>query len=303
MGALLEHLNRRSAVAPWLIALGLVSACDTGEHTGVDGHLYFGSDNYLGEFDMRRGTSTVAANLGNLSIQQVGGFRDGEILLAVVASVGGRDTYKIVHFNPADNYLGTLYLGRRAYYLADVDAIVYDDGSRLFVRSVEGEFPRRELNARVSPMNRPDVVPVSGHAFLYHDIVAGSRRTLYYDVRTDTSRELPNLAGACELDAAVWVESLQQLMCRAQGDAGEGYVLVALDGSVGARASLPDGGFRAIGYLPDQRLVLLTRVTRSWFTNRPRFAVWIYDPELRQATRVSKDQYLGDTVAYRRTNR
>jgi len=287
-----------------MMALLAVSSCDSQDRAGIDGHLYFASDNYLGDFDMDTGVAVVAANLGNLSIQQVGPFRDDELLVAVVASIDGRDIHKIVHINPADNYVGTLYLGRRAHYLADVDAIVYDDGHRLYVRSVEGEFPRRVVGAGVSPSSRPDVVPVSGHAFIYRDVVDGRGEFRLYDARSDSSRGLPGLSDACDLDGALWIDPAGQLLCHAAGGAAAGYRFAGLDGEVREAEGLPHGGrLRALAYLPDRRLVVLAEVSTSWFTGRPRHGVWVYDPELQEARRVSKDQFLGDSVAYRRTSR
>ena len=123
-----------------------------------------------------------------------------------------------------------------------------------------------------------------------------------YDIVNKVSQPLPELSGVCDLGGAVWLAGSGQLLCKAHYESPQSarYVLASLDGSVNKALSLPeDKSFRALAYLPDQRLVILSQLSDSWGGGQPTYAVWVLDEATGESHPIAKDQYLGSSVVYR----
>ncbi len=80
----------------------------------------------------------------------------------------------------------------------------------------------------------------------------------------------------------------------------DGYVFVSLDGTIEKTLPLDrDKDFRALSFLPDQRVVIFTERSNNWGGGLPRHHVWAYAMDTARMNRLAKDQYLGDSVVYR----
>jgi hypothetical protein len=109
------------------------------------------------------------------------------------------------------------------------------------------------------------------------------------------------LASVCELDGAIWIQARSELLCRSgsPSSADVSYVFASLDGVISSALQLPpDKSFRALTYLPDRNVVVLSESWRTWMSGRQKWAVWIYDIGDAAAYRILEHQYLGHTVIY-----
>jgi hypothetical protein len=64
-------ITRISCLLPLLVAASLpftqLAGCEQAAHQELHGYLYFGSGQYLGQLDLRDGSTSVEANLGDVS--------------------------------------------------------------------------------------------------------------------------------------------------------------------------------------------------------------------------------------------
>ncbi len=274
-----------------------LSGCQRQQPPEMRGSLYFGAGNYLAEMDLRDGSTSVVANLGDAEIQEMSLQLDERLLLTVLGRVNHRDVHRLVLFDIESRQTLTLATGRHGRYLPGTRVLVYDDGAALLMsENVSGawrdtEVLKHRFNAQVR------IVPISATRFLYVEV---GRTIQVYDKETDVSTALEGLSEHCDLDYTLWLAELERLLCRSPQDDGTyRYPLVGLDGSVSEELSLPVAkSFRPLAWLPDQDALVLSEKWYRPLSDRPNAAVWVYRLEADEAFRLVDDQYLGNWVVY-----
>ena len=286
-----------------LLIVGLIASCDSSDQEALHGHLYFAAGNYVGQFDLRDGASAPVVNLCDITIDNVSPFIGDDLLLTIREYVNGRETSRILRFDPRRNVSSPLFSGMMAEYLPSSMAVVYDDGSRLIATHRKKAY-RDEAVIDVHGHNsRPAVVVLSDAEILFNSIHNDNVLIQRYNVDTDTSEPLHALSTTCTLNGAVWIAESKQLLCRPPANSSRepGYVFVSLDGTIEGTLLLDgDQNFRALAYLPDQGIVILTERSYRWGDGQPRHAVWAYDMQTASSYRLARNQYLGNSVVYRR---
>lgn len=279
-----------------LLGLLFVSGCDSGEEREYWGFLYFSAGSYLGKFDLRDGSVEVLTNLGDTVIEELGSFGDEQLLLSVFGPVNKQDTYRLMYYELASGGRATLIHGRHGRYLPQTEVLIFDDGAHLNVRRYGGgameEFPvvQHRFGARAR------VVQVSASRFVYS--IDPDRAISSFDVELKESESLAGLSRACDLDGALWIADRSALLCRQNQDI-RNYALVGLDGEVQRVLEIPDvDRFRAVAYLAGQDALVMTEQWKTLVSGRTRHAVWIYDLNNDEMSRLVKDQHLGASVVY-----
>ncbi len=285
-----------------LILLALVSSCDSPGHGRAHGHLYFAAGNYVGQFDLSDGSSLPAANLGDVTIDHLSDFRGGNLLLTLRVFVNGRETSRILSFNLRQGVSFPLFPGFDAEFLPSPKVVIYDDGLKLLATHRKRSYKDETVIDDHGYNSRPTVVVLSESEILFDRVADGDVVIHRYNAEDDTSEALQPLSEQCDLNGAVWISGTDQLLCRKRDvlPQDSSYMLVSLDGVVEETLLLPDDKvLRALVYLPDQRLVVLTERSSSWGGGQPRNSVWIYDMSTAESYLLAKDQYLGKSVVYR----
>jgi hypothetical protein len=273
-------------VAAWL-QFSQLAGCERQSHPELRGHLFFGSGQYLGRLDLRDGSTSVEANLGDVSIRRVSAYGDENLLLTVFGVVNHKETYRLMQYEIAT---------------AGEEMLVYDDRFRLRAKIRSANERVNVGLARHEYGDRVHLVPVSDSSFLYS--IGDTERSLIfvYDATTQVRKPLQELSGVCGLDGAIWIDAYEQLLCRTTTSTGQfqDYSFFDLDGTRHRRLSLPESwSFRAVAYLQDQGVLVLTQPWRSLIGNRGRTAIWIYKLDSDKYYRLVKNQYLGETVVYK----
>ncbi len=285
-----------------LLIVGLIASCDSSDHGALHGHLYFAAGSYVGQFDLSDGRSAPVVNLGDVTIDRVGAFIGNDLLLTLREYVNGRETSRILRFNLRRSVSSPLFTGMMAEYLPSSIAVIYDDGSRLLATHRKKAY-RDEVVIDVHGHNSmPAVVVLSDAEILFNSVNGDDVLIQRYNVDTNTSQALQDLSKVCVLNGAVWIAESKQLLCRPYAAASQmdGYVFVSLDGTIEKTLPLDrDTDFRALSFLPDQRVVIFTERSNTWGGGQPRHHVWAYDMDTARIYRLAKDQYLGDSVVYR----
>ena len=285
-----------------LILLALVSSCDSSDHGSAHGHLYFATGNYVGQFDLSDGSSLPAANLGDVTIDHLSDFRGGNLVLTLRVFVNGRETSRILSFNLRQGVSFPLFPGFEAEFLPGPKAVIYDDGLKLLATHRDRSYKDETVIDDHGYNSRPAVVVLSESEILFDRVTDGDVEILRYNADDDTSQVLQPLSEQCDLNGAVWISDTKQLLCRSPGTSQQDsiYMFVSLDGNVEKTLPLPDDKIlRALVYLPDQQLVVLTERSNSWGGGQPRNAVWIYNMRTAAIYLLAKNQYLGKSVVYR----
>ena len=195
------------------LAFGLLlfSGCEPDETREYWGNLYFAAGSYLGQLDLRDGSVSVLANVGDASIREIDAFGDDQLLLTVLGPVNRKDTFRLMQFKLDTFGLVTLINGRHGRYLPVPEALVFDDGAHLRVR-VYGGGPMEELTIIQHRFGaRVHVMQTSATQFLYS--VDRESAIYSFDVDTRESLELPELSKACQLDGALWIDARDALLC------------------------------------------------------------------------------------------
>jgi hypothetical protein len=281
-----------------VFAMQLV-ACQPPEPPEMRGSLYFGAGNYLAEMDLRDGSTSVVANLGDAEIREISSQLDERLLLSVLGSVNQQDLHRLILFDIKTRQTLPLVTGRHGRYLPGTRVLVYDDGTKIVMTErVQGSWEQTEIlphryNAQVR------ILPISATRFLYAEV--GSAIHLY-DKTAGESTRLDALGKYCDLDYTLWLPRHEKLLCRTVGDDDSfAYPLVSLDGLVSAHLNLPGSqSFRPLAWLPDQDALVLSEQWRRKLSDRERSAVWIYRFEDDSPFRLVDDQYLGSWVVYQR---
>jgi len=284
-----------------LTLLVLLGACEPTATPEIPGNLYFGSGNYLALLDLWDGSTDIVASIGDAEIQEIGPKDGRRILLNVFGPVNQKDSHRLVLFDLETRQQLTFFEGRFGRYLMDGQTLVYDDGARIWAtwKRVnyweKVEVTQHSFNAKVW------IVPVSDTAFLYSVGSESDAPVYVFDTTERRSAELDVLTGTCRLDGAIWIEARSELLCRSGSptSSDSSYVFASLDGVVSGSLQLPPNkSFRALAYLPDRDVVVLSESWQTWMSGRQKWAVWVYDIASASSHRVLEHQYLGHTVIY-----
>ena len=278
-------------------ALVLLSACVPDEQAELRGSLYFAAGNYLALMDLRDGSTSVEANLGDVQIHTISPHQDGRILVSLVGGENDFDTRRLVLYDIRTRQTLTLLSGREGHYLPDTSALVFDDGIRIKVTErVRGSWQTTDvMKHRFS--ERVEILPLGPSRFIYR---LGDSLPQLFDRDTERSTELAEFAARCRLDRALWFADRQGMLCGTRrGESEFDYTFVGLDGAVAERLPLPaNHDLRPLVYLADQEVLILTERWQGGLGNRWKWAVWVYRFDTGTAYRLLEDQFLGDSVIY-----
>ena len=280
-----------------LALLVLIGACADSDRVELRGSLYFASGNYLALLDLRDGSTSVAANLGDADIRSLSPQQDERLLLSVVGREIDKEKRHLVLYDLKTRQTLTLLNGRNGHYLPGTRTLVYDDGVRIFVTErIRGSWEKIEV-AEHRYNQGVDILPISATRFIYR-IADGP--LLVYDKTANRSIELTGLQAACRFDRALWFGEREQMLCQTgRDDQSFEYAFVGLDGSVHDPLPLPAAhDLRPIAFLHDQDVLILTERWRSRLANRVSWGVWVYRFDTQEAYRLLDDQYLGTSVLY-----
>lgn len=276
--------------------LAVITACDHAPRDDERGFLYFGSGRYLGKLDLSDGSSTIAANAGDVNIIEVSAGRGNTVLLGVTAPSGYLEVDRILRVDVTTGRRASLYSGKMARYLPGTNTVIYDDGHQLLaVGTVAGNpvLLAHSQNAVTA------IVVVSGDEVLFEVRDDKASRIYRYNARTGSQQELPVLAAVCELAAAVWIESVDRLACSARDT--QQLLLASIDGTDAKAMQLPNGkSFRPLAFAAGQNAIILSENWQSWLAGRPRVAIWMYYVDEQRSERLFKDQEIGRSVVYSR---
>lgn len=280
-----------------LLGLLVLAGCEADEEREYRGHLYFGQGAYLGQLDLRNGSISVLANLGDTVIQELADFGDEQLLLSVLGPVNNKDTFRLMQYQLGNGGLATLISGRHGRYLPEPEALIYDEGAHLKVRLYGGKSMEEVTVIQHRFGAAAHIIRVSDTEILYS--VGPDAAIFLFDVDTGISEPLPELSAQCSLDGALWIYRVGALLCK-HGGGDPNYVFVGLEGEIQETLALPDAGrFRAIAYLDDQDALVLTEAWNTFVSGSTRYAVWIYDLSDNRMLRLVKDQYVGQSAVYR----
>lgn len=285
-----------------IVVLGFVASCDAPEQQAPHGHLYFAAGNYIGELDLSDGSSSPVANLGDVTIDHLSVYESNDLLLTMRDYVNGIETSRILRFNPREQTSFPLFPGLMAEFLPGTRVVVYDDGLRLLATHRTNAFRDELVIDDHGHNSRPAVVVLSDTEILFSSVVVEEVLIQRYDVEDERSYPLADLSEKCRLSSAIWIADAEQLLCKMKfaEDEAPRYGFVTLSGAATKALPLPDDkNFRALSYLPDQRLIILTELSSSWGGGKQKHAIWVYDMDAFSAYRLAKDQFLGRSVVYR----
>lgn len=285
-----------------LLVLGLLG-CEAPPDEPFRGYLFFPSGKYLGQLSLASGEATPVANFGEQRVEHVSALDNQELLLSVFKPGGGRGRYRVLRFHPIRLSSSTLLVGRQAHYLAPSGVIVYDSGTAL--QAVQRRNVRRSPTLlQADSWQHPAELVSLGEAGLLFQ--SAGELIQHFDPDTGEYRALGGLSAACRLGDAVWLADHTRLACRSPEDQEDSapYRLASLNGDIDGSLSLPAGRrFRAVTYIPDQRILILNETRVRWFSKSERYPVWAYDVATGRLRAVADNQYLGATAVYRRSLR
>jgi hypothetical protein len=287
---------------PLLVVLGLIASCDAPDEQVPHGHLYFATGSYVGIFDLSDASSAPVASLGDVTIDHISAYESGDLLLTLRDFVNERETSRILRFKPRQNTSLPLFPGLMAEFLPGSKTVVYDDGSRLLATHRRNAFRDEAVIDEHGYSSKSVVVVISGTEILFNGVVDGEVLIQRYDSDDGRVYPLDELSKICRLNGAIWIAGSDQLLCKMIFDSEEApkYGFVPLSGATTTALPLPDDkNYRALSYLPDQDLIILSELSNSWGGGQQRHAVWVYDMTASTAYRLAKDQYLGSSVVYR----
>ena len=276
-----------------------VTACNGPDHEELRGSLYFAAGNYLALLDLRDGSTSVVANLGDADIRSLSPQLEDRLLLTVYGSENNKETRHLVLYDLESRQTLTLLNGYTGFYLPGTRTLVFDDGVRTYVTErVQGDWEKTEV-VEHRYNQRVDIVPITATRFVYR-VADGP---LYvYDKTAGRSIELSALASTCRFERALWSTERELMLCqvRHEGEYFE-YAFVGLDGTVHDSIPLPPShDLRPLAFLPDQDVLILTERWRGGLADRVKWGLWVYRFDTGEAYRLLDDQYLGDHVLYTR---
>ena len=263
----------------------------------LHGYLYFGGGSFLGQFDLSDGSGAVVVNLSDVNIRHVSDFGGRDLLLTVSGPVNNQVVSRMLRYDVDTGQQRTMFAGRKARFVSGDGHLLFHLERRLLYSSAGANaYSETEIDRR-STGDTP-VVVLGNDKILFGRRVDGGELIMLYDLYTGEEQPLESLSQVCRLPGAVWLADRDQLFCPARDETG--FVIASLDLSTIA-LTRPESLSTAtpLVYLPGQSAIVLQRPGRTMFGGR-RNEVWVYDLEERRAFRLSADQYLGESVAYKR---
>ena len=287
----------------FLVLVPLLVSCQSSTEGKFGGYLYFAQSPYLMSFSMRDFSLVVVTHLGNKKIREISDFGEGRLLIAETASVNRRKVAQISWLDLKTGAVQALYSGVHARYIASADAIIYDDGSRLYTIVQEDGT---QISTQVLSHKRNQLlamVEVSNGSMLLEVLEDGLPVIYSYRIEDGTLVTLDQLGRVCSLKGAVWISDLDQLACKERDSEGEGaahdYVFADLEGRILSRPALPEGEkLLALAYISDQGVLVLKESWRSQIDGQEKSAVWVHDVRSGENHELSDSLNLGSSVVY-----
>jgi hypothetical protein len=279
----------------------MLAACGPPGDSGYRGSLYFIQGSYLMRYDLRDGALSAVTNLGNKQIREISPFGESRLLISETTSVNRKRVAQISWMDLDTGRSESLYPGVRARYLPDADAIVYDDGRRLYSVAVVGDVETNTLLLAHRLNEVSAMVSIPGGRLLLGIRQAGEEEIHLFDIRTNQLDRLDALTRVCRLEGAVWISDEDQLACPARHPESEGasYVLADLLGAVSRPLGLPEGeSFTALTFLEGQGALILKELWESRFSEQKKAALWAHDIATGENVRLSEYKNLGASVVY-----
>jgi len=267
------------------------------ERRPLHGFLYFGGGSFLGQFDLGEGTGSIVVNLSDVNIRYVSDFGGRNLLLTVSGPVNNQVVSRMLRYNVDTGQQRTLFGGRKARYVPGEGHLLFHSGRRLLYSAASANaYSETEIDRRDE--GDTPVVILGNDKILYARKEGDGETIFLHDLYTGEDRRLESLSVVCRLRHAVWMADRGELFCP-QPD-GTGHVASRLDASSWAEIDLGDAeDSKALAWLPGQDVVVLQRSARK-VLGGSRNEVWVYDLSDGSSWRLSPDQYLGESVAYKR---
>ena len=280
----------------------VLSACSEPEQKDLHGFLYFASGNYVGRFDLHDGSSSIVANLGDVTINSIDSLDSDRLLLSMVSFTADREMPRISWLDIKTGRTMDLFRGTDASYLSGTNTVVYDDGSRLVETSLRGR--PRSYEEVFSHKRSSNVLlrSITDESVLFSVRDDGFSRIYYFNAQSREDRELTGLSSTCNLNGAVWISSLNKIACKVEpvSTNEQPYVLASLDAVSVDPIGLPQNrDLSALTYIADQDVLVLVERRRGLFGGRDKWTVWAHDFASGTNHILSENQYLGSSAVYR----
>lgn len=279
----------------------LLAACGERNKDELHGYLYFAAGSYLAKFDLSDGGSSVVANMGNVSIRHVAPFDRNRILVTIAGTHQGAPYSRVVRLDTQTNATFQLFSATAAWFIPDGEFFLYDDGRALRSRRWQSRSHTDVVLATHRMNLRLPVALLADQELLYEIEIDGEQQIVWFDMRVEHRIPLPELSAICRLDGAVWIASRSLLFCARRGSevAHPEYLLTSLEADETYSVALPDADFfRAVTYLHDQDVVILSSSDASLISGRPRQGVWAHNVATGQTVQLAEDQHIGESVAW-----
>ncbi len=267
------------------------------DHRSLDGYLYFGGGSFLGRFDLRDGTGSIVVNLSDVNIRYVSDYGDRQILLTVSGPVNNQIVSRMLRYDVDTGRQRTLFAGRKARYVPGDGHFVFHAGRRLLITSARANaYSETEIDRRDE--GDTPVVVMSNDKILFTRERDNGEIIIMLDLYTGEENELNSLSSICSLHEAVWMADRGELFCRATASAG--FVITRLDASAARPVELgAENNAVPLTYLQGQDAIIMQRRADEMLGGS-RSEVWVHDLRDASTWRLSADQVLGDSVAYKR---
>ena len=283
----------------WMVlgAALLLASCQQAGDLYINSKVFFAWGEYLGEFNLRDGSSTIVGHLGDVTIQRVSEFRGEQLLVSLIAYGRAVETQLVVSVTPDTGGRQIIGEGESAVYLPGSDSIIYSTASALVANPRRGGGRKLQLISTLLGMRLVKIMVLDADRILFEVEQQQMRRTYLYDHRLDTPPQLTTLSKICRMHDSAPVHGA--IACRLR-DNDKRYAIVSPEGRVLRHLELPfSSSARILGPCDNTRLVIFWESRRPIFRSRPRHAVWVYNLDTSAATRVSRNQYLGTSIVCR----